>query len=115
MSKASRTAGARFSLRALTSPAPQATRIGSVKMCGRASTCGMTRVTASAVAIIACTGTKLRSSSRSSIATAAAAQKAVTATSPAQPNVSNSQASRTSPSHSWATQDACAIVAEKMP
>ena len=75
----------------------------------------MTRVTPSAVAIIACTGRRLCSSWRNSIATAAATQKAVTVTSPAQPNVSNNQASRASPSHSWATQGACGIVPEKMP
>ena len=72
-------------------------------------------MTASAVAIIACTGTRLRNSWRSNIAIAAATQKAVAATSPAQPNASNSHASKTSPNHSWATQGACAIVAEKTP
>ena len=75
----------------------------------------MTRVKAGTVAIIACTGTRLYSSWRSNIATAAATQKAVTATSPAQPKLSNSHASRTSPSHSWATHGVCDIVAEKMP
>src|SRR5438034_7948735 len=100
MSSVRYSGGARFSLRAATKAAAHDTRIGSAKTCGRATRKVRVVPHASTAAINAGTGGSVRSSTRSRIATEAATENAVAATSPAHPKLSYSKAMNISVSHS---------------